>query len=130
LDMGEPVKIYDLAVSLIKLSGLQPDVDIPIEITGLRPGEKLYEEILMSEEGLKSTDHSKIFIAKPSKITMEDVEKKLAILKDTIKNEDISIKQIKTNMKKVVPTYKERKEEDNDSKKYKNVHNKLKEKVQ
>ena len=115
LDMGEPVKIYDLAVSLIKLSGLQPDVDIPIEITGLRPGEKLYEEILMSEEGLKSTDHSKIFIAKPSKITMEDVEKKLAILKDTIKNEDISIKQIKTNMKKVVPTYKERKEEEQEN---------------
>ena len=47
LDMGEPVKIYDLAVSLIKLSGLEPNVDIPIKITGLRPGEKLYEEILM-----------------------------------------------------------------------------------
>ena len=69
----------------------------------------------MSEEGLKSTDHSKIFIAKPSKITMEDVEKKLAILKDTIKNEDISIKQIKANMKKVVPTYKERKEEEQEN---------------
>ena len=52
LDMGEPVKIYDLAVSLIKLLGYEPNVDIPIEITGLRPGEKLYEEILMSEEGL------------------------------------------------------------------------------
>ena len=110
LDMGEPVKIYDLAVSLIKLSGLQPDIDIPIKITGLRPGEKLYEEILMSEEGLKSTEHSKIFIAKPSKITMEDLEKKLAILEETIKDEDIKLSHIKANMRKVVPTYKERNE--------------------
>ncbi len=59
LDMGEPVKIYDLAVSLIKLSGLQPDIDIPIEITGLRPGEKLYEELLMSEEGLNTQNTTK-----------------------------------------------------------------------
>ena len=111
LDMGEPVKIYDLAVSLIKLSGLQPDIDILIKITGLRPGEKLYEEILMSEEGLKSTEHSKIFIAKPSRLTMEDVEKKLDVLRETIKDENIKIDKIKTNMKKVVPTYKERIEE-------------------
>ena len=111
LDMGEPVKIYDLAVSLIKLSGLEPNVDIPIEITGLRPGEKLYEEILMAEEGLQSTKHNKIFIAKPSKITMEDVEKKLEICKETIENEDISIKEIKHNIKKIVPTYKEEKKE-------------------
>ena len=112
LDMGEPVKIYDLAVSLIKLSGLQPDIDIPIKITGLRPGEKLYEEILMSEEGLKSTEHSKIFIAKPSKITMQDIEKKLEVLDGLIKDEDASIEEIKKNMKKVVPTYKERKKEE------------------
>lgn len=109
LDMGEPVKIYDLAVSLIKLSGLEPNVDIPIKITGLRPGEKLYEEILMSEEGLKSTEHQKIFIAKPSKITMEQLEKKLDILRETIQDETISLKEIKHNMKQVVPTYKEEK---------------------
>lgn len=109
LDMGEPVKIYDLAVSLIKLSGLEPNIDIPIEITGLRPGEKLYEEILMSEEGLKSTEHQKIFIAKPSKITMEQLEKKLDILRETIQDETISLKEIKHNMKQVVPTYKEEK---------------------
>ena len=70
LDMGEPVKIYDLAVSLIKLLGYEPNVDIPIEITGLRPGEKLYEEILMSEEGLTSTKHDKIFISKPMHMEM------------------------------------------------------------
>lgn len=75
LDMGEPVKIYDLAVSLIKLSGLEPNVDIPIEITGLRPGEKLYEELLMSEEGLQTTAHNKIFIGKPSDITYEQMLK-------------------------------------------------------
>ena len=74
LDMGEPVKIYDLAVSLIKLLGYEPNVDIPIEITGLRPGEKLYEEILMSEEGLTSTKHNKIFITEPMSITMEELE--------------------------------------------------------
>ena len=60
LDMGEPVKIYDLAVSLIKLSGFIPNEDIKIEVTGLRPGEKLYEELLMGEEGLEKTNHNKI----------------------------------------------------------------------
>ncbi len=110
LDMGEPVKIYDLAVSLIKLSGLQPDVDIKIEITGLRPGEKLYEEILMSEEGLTTTEHHKIFIAKPSNIDMEKVEDKLDILKTLIEDENTSLTQIKSNMKKVVPTYHEEKQ--------------------
>lgn len=131
LDMGEPVKIYDLAVSLIKLSGLQPEVDIPIKITGLRPGEKLYEEILMSEEGLKSTEHSKIFIAKPSKITMEELEKKLDILRETISDEHIELKKIKANMKKVVPTYKERKNEEKEIKEEKEkIDNKKKDKIQ
>ena len=65
LDMGEPVKIYDLAENLIKLSGFEPNKDIKIEVTGLRPGEKLYEELLMDEEGLKNTAHEKIFIGKP-----------------------------------------------------------------
>ena len=79
LDMGEPVKIYDLAVSLIKLSGLEPNVDIPIEITGLRPGEKLYEELLMEEEGLTNTEHKKIFIGKPSDITNNELENKIQL---------------------------------------------------
>ena len=107
LDMGEPVKIYDLAVSLIKLSGLEPNVDIPIEITGLRPGEKLYEELLMSEEGLQTTAHNKIFIGKPSGITYEQMLKKLGKLEEIIQNENISVNKIKDTMKQVVPTYKE-----------------------
>lgn len=107
LDMGEPVKIYDLAVSLIKLSGLEPNVDITIEITGLRPGEKLYEELLMSEEGLQTTAHNKIFIGKPSDITYEQMLKKLGKLEEIIQNENISVNKIKDTMKQVVPTYKE-----------------------
>ena len=96
LDMGEPVKIYDLAVNLIKLSGFEPNVDIPIEVIGLRPGEKLYEELLMSEEGLESTKHEKIFVAKPLKISMKDIEEKIDILDNKI---------IKEAVAKVVPTY-------------------------
>lgn len=107
LDMGEPVKIYDLAVSLIKLSGLEPNVDIPIEITGLRPGEKLYEELLMSEEGLTTTEHDKIYIAKPSNITVEELDEKLKIWNETITDENITMEQIKNNVKSVIPTYRE-----------------------
>ena len=65
LDMGSPVKIDTLARNLIRLSGLKPDVDIKIEYTGLRPGEKLYEEILKDEEGLKKTPNDLIFIGNP-----------------------------------------------------------------
>lgn len=68
LDMGEPVKIYDLAYNLIKLSGLEPDVDIEIKCTGLRPGEKLYEERLMDEEGMQQTANGMISIANPIKL--------------------------------------------------------------
>jgi FlaA1/EpsC-like NDP-sugar epimerase len=66
LDMGEPVKIFDLAKNLIRLSGFEPEEDIEIKVTGLRPGEKLYEELLMDEEGLKTTQNEKIFVAKPT----------------------------------------------------------------
>lgn len=74
LDMGKPVKIYDLAVNLIRLSGYTPDVDIKIEVCGLRPGEKLYEELLMDEEGLTDTRHNKIFIGKQIDINREELK--------------------------------------------------------
>ena len=110
LDMGEPVKIYDMAVKLIKLSGLEPGVDIQIKITGLRPGEKLYEEILMAEEGLTETKHDKIHIAKPSNVNIEMIQEKLTKLKklvDTNNNEQKD--EIKKVIHEVVPTYKEAK---------------------
>ena len=107
LDMGQPVKIYDLAVSLIKLSGLEPNVDIPIKVTGLRPGEKLYEELLMEEEGLKNTEHKKIFIGKPSSITEIELEQKLEQMKELVQNEEVSLNKIKQTMHQVVPTYNE-----------------------
>ena len=116
LDMGEPVKIYDLAVSLIKLLGYEPNVDIPIEITGLRPGEKLYEEILMSEEGLTSTKHDKIFISKPMHMEMTELEEKLDILKELEYNEKYSGENIKNVMKEVVTTYREPEEVNNKGK--------------
>ena len=80
LDMGDPVKIYDLAYDLIKLSGFEPNKDIKIKITGLRPGEKLYEELLMSEEGLTNTKHEKIFIGKPTFTDIDELKKKLKSL--------------------------------------------------
>ena len=105
LDMGKPVKIYDLAIDLIKLSGLEPNRDIKIKITGLRPGEKLYEELLMSEEGLKSTGHNKIYIGKPTFESIDNLNKKLEELKELLKENDDKL--IREKMKQIVPTYKE-----------------------
>ncbi len=103
LDMGSPVRIYDLAENLIRLSGYRPNVDITIKVTGLRPGEKLYEELLMSEEGLTDTSHEKIFIGKPMDITPEEVDEKIALLSEAVKtgNPD-TVKEV---MHRVVPTY-------------------------
>lgn len=111
--MGEPVKIYDLAESLIRLSGLEPNVDIPIQITGLRPGEKLYEEILMSEEGLSDTKHDKIFITKPENFSAKKMETTIKELKQFLKNENHTKADIKKEMKKIVPTFKEPEEINN-----------------
>ena len=108
LDMGEPVKIYDMAVNLIKLSGLEPNVDVEIKITGLRPGEKLYEEILMDEEGLEATKHDKIHIAEPMNINMNMIQDKLDKLNDlleTSNNEDKD--KIKKVIKQIVPTFRD-----------------------
>ena len=98
LDMGEPVKIYDLAVSLIRLMGYEPNVDIPIIITGLRPGEKLYEELLMAEEGLVSTKHDKIFITQPMHLEEKELNEKLYELGNIKYNEDYSIEKVKEVM--------------------------------
>ena len=103
LDMGKPVKIYDLACDLIRLSGLEPNVDIKIEISGLRPGEKLYEELLMSEEGLSNTAHNKIYIGKPTFESMDVLEEKLNKLKNLL--EEKSIEEVKNTMERIVPTY-------------------------
>lgn len=106
LDMGEPVKIYDMAIKLIKLSGLEPDVDIQIKVTGLRPGEKLYEELLMAEEGLTETKHDKIHVARPSDIDMEKLEANLAKLQHLLDNTNNEQKdEIKDVISEVVPTY-------------------------
>ena len=103
LDMGEPVKIVDLAKGLIQLSGLELGKDIDIEYTGLRPGEKMYEELLLSEEGLARTDNKKIFIGRPPVESFTNLQKKLDELKVIIKDE----KRVKEAMKKIVTTYQE-----------------------
>ena len=107
LDMGEPVKIYDLATSLIRLSGYVPNEDIEIKITGLRPGEKLYEELLMGEEGLQKTAHDKIFVAEPMEITMDDIKEKLEKLNNLLNKENADLKDTKSVMKEIIPTYHE-----------------------
>ena len=105
LDMGEPVKIYDLAENLIKLSGFEPHKDIKIEVTGLRPGEKLYEELLMNEEGLTETKHRKIFIGKPGEFELGDVENKVSnLLGIAVSGNDVVLRE---RLKEYVPTYKE-----------------------
>lgn len=87
LDMGKPVKILDLATNLIKLSGFTPGKDIKIEFTGLRPGEKLYEEMLMDEEGLQSTDNELIHIGKPIDIDEDVLFSKLDELREICRGE-------------------------------------------
>ncbi len=103
LDMGEPVKIYDLAINLIRLSGLIPGRDIKIEFTGLRPGEKLYEELLMEEEGLVNTQHNKIFIGKPIPGDINELEENLGMLREVV--EEADNEKIKDTVAHVVPTY-------------------------
>lgn len=102
LDMGEPVKIVDLATNLIKLSGYKPGEDIEIKFTGLRPGEKMYEELLMNEEGLKKTANKMIYIGKPIEFDDEVFQKQLdKIYKDAYDETD----KIREDIKEIVPTY-------------------------
>ena len=103
LDMGEQVKIYDLAVNLIKLSGYEPFKDIDIKVTGLRPGEKLYEERLMAEEGLTKTENDRISIGKP----IEFDDNKLFETLDKLYNEAYAESEsMKELVRELVPTYK------------------------
>ena len=104
LDMGEPVKIDTLARNLIRLSGYEPDVDIKIEYTGLRPGEKLYEELLMDEEGMQDTANKLIHIGKPIDMDYESFVDGLMELKSACEM-DISDNMIKEKVKQLVPTY-------------------------
>ena len=103
LDMGDPVKIDDMARNLIRLSGYEPDVDIMVEYTGLRPGEKLFEELLMDEEGLQETENELIHIGKPIEMDDEWFQEKLKELDQESRLEDGKIKEIVAG---IVPTYK------------------------
>lgn len=109
LDMGKPVRIYDLALDLIKLSGLEPHKDIQIEVTGLRPGEKLYEELLMAEEGLEKTGHDKIFVGQPTFSDMEELKKKFSELREIINGESQGM--VAEKVAEIVPTYMRKVEE-------------------
>ena len=107
LNMGEPVKILDLAMNLIKLSGLKPNVDIEIKFTGLRPGEKMYEELLMQEEGLKETANKNVFIGKPLEFDPDVFEEQLNEIIASARQESPDIRE---EIKKIVPTYEWEKE--------------------
>ena len=102
LDMGKPVKILSLAENLIKLSGFTPYKDIQIEFTGLRPGEKLYEELLMSEEGLTATENAIIHIGKPIDIDEELFYKTLDDMKAVMYDESTDVREM---VRRIVPTY-------------------------
>ncbi len=105
LDMGNPVRIDDLARNMIRLSGFEPDVDIKIEYTGLRPGEKLYEELLLSGEGLEKTPNDLIFIGRLEEVDSKAFESSLVALKKACDNNSSQIKEL---VRSIVPEYKER----------------------
>ena len=102
LDMGEPVHIDDLARNLIRLSGFEPDVDIEIKYTGLRPGEKLYEEMLMDEEGLRSTANHLIHIGQPLRIDEEKLRQQLVLLEDACNHNSDRVRDL---VSEIVATY-------------------------
>ena len=103
LDMGKPVKILDLAESMIRLSGLEPYQDIDIIETGLRPGEKLYEELLIKSEQLDKTDNNMIFVERDKPLSQAEIDEKLNILREALKTESNHI--VKDALMRVVPTY-------------------------
>lgn len=103
LDMGQAVKILDLAKDLIRLSGFEPDVDIKIEITGLRPGEKLYEEILLDKEKMDETCHKKIYVEKAINFEYDDIVVYLEMLKASLQSN--SKEDIRKVIKNILPNY-------------------------
>jgi FlaA1/EpsC-like NDP-sugar epimerase len=104
LDMGEQAKIYDVACELIRLSGLEPHKDIPIVFTGIRPGEKLFEEVLTAEEGVEPTGHGKIFKAKIKKpLSQRTLNEKIEKLKDFAQRQDRA--GIIQTLQELIPTY-------------------------
>ncbi len=107
LDMGQPVRIVDLARDLIRLSGLAPDEDIKIIYTGIRPGEKLYEEILTSEEGISATRHNRIFIGKPSDPEMDQLQFMIRKLEQVIARKDVTnqAKEIRDLLRQIIPSF-------------------------
>ena len=107
LDMGKPIKIYDLAVNMIKLSGFEPGVDIKIEEIGLRPGEKLYEELLIKTETLDKTQNHMIFIEKDTPLSREEIDLKLNSLSKAVESckNEIASPLIKNAIKAAVPTF-------------------------
>ncbi len=109
LDMGQPVKILDLAKDLIRLSGLEPDKDIKIKFSGLRPGEKLYEELLMDSEALDKTIHNKIFVGKIESFDFDELKGKIQSLSEVSKKDNEE--KIFEAMAEIVPTYSREKNE-------------------
>jgi len=107
LDMGEPVRIDDLARNMIKLSGFEPDVDIEVKYTGLRPGEKLYEELLMNEEGMRNTSNELIHIGKPLEMDDERFARQLEELREVCEGNSADIRAV---VEGIVPTYRRTKE--------------------
>ena len=104
LDMGEPVKILDLAKNMIRLAGYTED-DIGIEFSGLRPGEKLYEELLLADEGLKETSNELIYVAKPLDIHPDIVLKHIGILEEAI-DKRINKPELIKVLEEMIPTFK------------------------
>jgi FlaA1/EpsC-like NDP-sugar epimerase len=103
LDMGDPVKILELAKDLIRLSGFEPYEEISIEFVGLRPGEKLFEELLLNEEGIKDTIHEKIFVIKPVNLETRQIDEVMKLIRNAIKNRDII--ELEKQIEILIPKY-------------------------